>query len=75
MSLWGGLGRCCYRSVSRGNQLRRIVVAIGVKALLPTSRSYAAGLRSSRELSSLRGVRHFWQYILDDVLVLSARRL
>jgi len=30
----------------------------------PTNRSKAAGLRSSRELSSFKGVRHFWQNIL-----------
>ncbi len=30
----------------------------------PTKRSYAAGFRSSRELSSFKGVRHFWQYIV-----------
>jgi hypothetical protein len=31
----------------------------------PTNRSKAAGLRSSKELSSFSGVRHFWQYILE----------
>jgi hypothetical protein len=31
----------------------------------PTNRSKAAGFRSSRELSSFKGVRHFWQYILS----------
>jgi len=30
---------------------------------LPTKRSNAAGFRSSKELSSFSGVRHFWQYI------------
>ena len=29
----------------------------------PTRRSNAAGFRSSSELSSFKGVRHFWQYI------------
>jgi hypothetical protein len=51
---------------------------------LPTSRSYAAGFRSSSELSSLSGVRHFWQYmagnthsqreeslVVDDVVLMS----
>lgn len=34
------------------------------RCCLPTSRSYAAGFRSSSELSSLSGVRHFWQYMI-----------
>jgi hypothetical protein len=33
---------------------------------LPTSRSYAAGFRSSSELSSRSGVRHFWQYMVGE---------
>lgn len=74
MSSRGGLGRCCYMVVSTTSQLRRVVMATDGEAPLPTSRSYAAGLRSSRELSSLRGVRHFWQYILGGVLVQAARR-
>lgn len=74
MSFRGGLGRRCYVDVSTTNQLRRVVMAMGGEVPLPTSRSYAAGFRSSRELSSLRGVRHFWQYILGDVLVQAAQR-
>lgn len=36
--------------------MRRMKEKVGYK---PTSRSYAAGLSSDNELSSLRGVRHF----------------
>jgi hypothetical protein len=32
---------------------------------LPTNKSKAAGFKSSKELSSFRGVRHFWQCIVD----------
>lgn len=74
MSFRGGLGRCCYMDVSTTSHLQRVVMATDGETPLPTSRSYAAGLRSSRELSSLRGVRHFWQYILGGVLVRAARR-
>lgn len=35
------------------------------KRYLQTRRSYAAGLRSSKELSSFNGWRHFWQCILN----------
>jgi hypothetical protein len=35
-----------------------------IRQAVPTNKSNAAGLRSSRELSSFSGVRHFWQYIL-----------
>jgi hypothetical protein len=34
---------------------------------IPMRRSTAAGLRSSSELSSLRGVRHFWQIMTTEV--------
>jgi hypothetical protein len=38
----------------------------------PTSKSKAAGLRFSKELSSFSGLRHFWQYMLrQKVLELS----
>jgi hypothetical protein len=41
---------------------------------LPTKRSKAAGFRSSKELSSFSGVRHFWQYILaTDPAVLAVQ--
>lgn len=33
----------------------------------PMSKSYAAGFSSDNELSSLRGVRHFWQYMVAGV--------
>lgn len=32
---------------------------------IPTNKSNAAGLRSSKELSSFSGLRHFWQYIVN----------
>lgn len=34
----------------------------------PTRRSKAAGFRPSKELSSFKGVRHFWQYMSSEVI-------
>lgn len=36
----------------------------GVKYEVPVNNLKAAGLSSSRDSSSLMGVRHFWQYIV-----------
>ncbi len=51
-----------------GREARRGKGRLGTEARrIPTKRSYAAGLRSSKEPSSLSGVWHFWQYILSKI--------
>jgi hypothetical protein len=39
----------------------------------PISKSNAAGFKSSKELSSFSGVRHFWQYIFDAEFLVALR--
>ena len=39
----------------------------------PNRRSKAAGFKSCNELSSFKGVRHFWQFMILEVLALLLR--
>lgn len=63
--IWGGRRGLSLAGVSnvRGSEGRD-----GRDEDAPTRRLKAAGLRLSRELSSLRGARHFWQYIVSGLL-------
>lgn len=61
----GLFGGCCeFVAVEKDREHVCMCASAVLELGLPTSRSYAAGFRPSSELSSLSGVRHFWQYMV-----------